>query len=195
MEERSAGVGLSATAEAAEARSAASASAPSAVPDENASLQKRGFVVSSVDNVVNWARTGSLWPLTFGLACCAVEMMHAGAARYDLDRFGIIFRPSPRQSDVMIVAGTLVNKMAPALRKVYDQMPEPRWVVSMGSCANGGGYYHYSYSVVRGCDRIVPVDVYVPGCPPSAEALLYGLIQLQKKIRRNSTIVRSPIAR
>jgi NADH-quinone oxidoreductase subunit B len=146
--------------------------------------------VTSVDNVVNWARTGSMWPMTFGLACCAVEMMHAGAARYDLDRFGIIFRPSPRQSDVMIVAGTLVNKMAPALRKVYDQMPEPRWVVSMGSCANGGGYYHYSYAVVRGCDRIVPVDVYVPGCPPTAEALLYGLIQLQKKIRRTSTIAR-----
>ena len=104
--------------------------------------------------------------------------------RYDLDRFGIIFRPSPRQSDVMIVAGTLTNKMAPALRKVYDQMPEPKWVVSMGSCANGGGYYHYSYSVVRGCDRIVPVDIYVPGCPPTAEGLMYGLLQLQKKIYR-----------
>ena len=134
------------------------------------SLQDKGFVVTSVDAVMNWARTGSMWPMTFGLACCAVEMMQAGAARYDLDRFGIIFRPSPRQSDVMIVAGTLVNKMAPALRKVYDQMPEPRWVVSMGSCANGGGYYHYSYAVVRGCDRVVPVDVYVPGCPPTAEA-------------------------
>ena len=121
---------------------------------------------------------------------CAVEMMHAGASRYDLDRFGVIFRPSPRQSDVMIVAGTLVNKMAPALRKVYDQMAEPRWVISMGSCANGGGYYHYSYSVVRGCDRIVPVDVYVPGCPPTAEALFYGILQLQKKIARTSTIAR-----
>jgi len=107
--------------------------------------------------------------------------------RYDLDRFGIIFRPSPRQSDVMIVAGTLTNKMAPALRKVYDQMPEPKWVVSMGSCANGGGYYHYSYSVVRGCDRIVPVDIYVPGCPPTAEGLMYGLLQLQKKIYRWAT--------
>ncbi|MBT7276413.1 MAG: NADH-quinone oxidoreductase subunit B [Woeseiaceae bacterium] len=156
----------------------------------NDDFQEKGFMVTSMDSLINWARTGSMWPMTFGLACCAVEMMHAGAARYDLDRFGIIFRPSPRQSDVMIVAGTLVNKMAPALRKVYDQMPEPRWVISMGSCANGGGYYHYSYSVVRGCDRIVPVDVYVPGCPPTAEALLYGLIQLQKKIHKNSIIKR-----
>ena len=113
-------------------------------------IQDRGFITSTADALVNWARSGSLWPMTFGLACCAVEMMHTGASRYDLDRFGVVFRPSPRQSDVMIVAGTLCNKMAPALRKVYDQMAEPRWVVSMGSCANGGGYYHYSYSVVRG---------------------------------------------
>jgi NADH-quinone oxidoreductase subunit B len=153
-------------------------------------LVKPGFYVSSVENIFNWARAGSLWPMSFGLACCAVEMMHAAASRYDLDRFGVIFRPSPRQSDVMIVAGTLCNKMAPALRKVYDQMAEPRWVISMGSCANGGGYYHYSYSVVRGCDRIVPVDIYVPGCPPTAEALMYGVIQLQNKIRRNKTIER-----
>lgn len=149
-----------------------------------ADVLKPGFYVSSVQDVFNWARSGSLWPMSFGLACCAVEMMHAAASRYDLDRFGMIFRPSPRQSDVIIVAGTLCNKMAPAFRKVYDQMAEPRWVVSMGSCANGGGYYHYSYSVVRGCDRIVPVDVYVPGCPPTAEALVYGMIQLQNKIRR-----------
>ena len=153
-------------------------------------ILKEGFVTTTADKLINWARTGSLWPMTFGLACCAVEMMHVGAARYDLDRFGAVFRPSPRQSDVMIVAGTLCNKMAPALRKVYDQMPEPRWVISMGSCANGGGYYHYSYSVVRGCDRIVPVDIYVPGCPPTAEALLYGIIQLQNKIKRTSTIAR-----
>ncbi len=153
-------------------------------------ISNRGFVVANMDKLVNWARSGSLWPMTFGLACCAVEMMQAASSLYDLDRFGLLFRPSPRQSDVMIVAGTLTNKMAPALRKVYDQMPEPRYVISMGSCANGGGYYHYSYSVVRGCDRIVPVDVYVPGCPPTAEALLYGVLQLQKKIKRTGTIIR-----
>ncbi|KTW28471.1 NADH dehydrogenase [ubiquinone] iron-sulfur protein 7, mitochondrial [Pneumocystis carinii B80] len=147
------------------------------------------YVLTSVDAIVNWARQGSIWPMTFGLACCAVEMMHASAPRYDQDRLGIIFRASPRQSDVMIVAGTLTNKMAPALRQVYDQMPEPRWVISMGSCANGGGYYHYSYSVVRGCDRIVPVDIYVPGCPPTSEALLYGIFLLQKK-QRNQKITR-----
>uniref|UniRef100_A0A5G2RCS5 NADH dehydrogenase [ubiquinone] iron-sulfur protein 7, mitochondrial n=1 Tax=Sus scrofa TaxID=9823 RepID=A0A5G2RCS5_PIG len=124
------------------------------------------YVVAKLDDLVNWARRSSLWPMTFGLACCAVEMMHMAAPRYDMDRFGVVFRASPRQSDVMIVAGTLTNKMAPALRKVYDQMPEPRYVVSMGSCANGGGYYHYSYSVVRGCDRIVPVDIYVPASSP-----------------------------
>ncbi|SCY78864.1 NADH dehydrogenase subunit B [Nitrosospira sp. Nl5] len=156
----------------------------------NNGVMDKGFVTTGLDNVINWGRTGSMWPMTFGLACCAVEMMQAGASRYDLDRFGIVFRPSPRQSDVMIVAGTLCNKMAPALRKVYDQMAEPRWVISMGSCANGGGYYHYSYSVVRGCDRIVPVDIYVPGCPPTAEALLYGIIQLQNKIHRTNTIAR-----
>jgi len=181
--------------------------------------EKVEYVVTKMDDLANWGRKGSMvrrggavrgaglrtgarfgerasgltppaqWPMTFGLACCAVEMMHTMAARYDMDKFGIVFRASPRQSDVMIVAGTLTNKMAPALRKVYDQMAEPRYVVSMGSCANGGGYYHYSYAVVRGCDRIVPVDVYVPGCPPTAEALLYGLLQLQKKIRANKGLL------
>jgi NADH-quinone oxidoreductase subunit B len=156
----------------------------------NVELGEQGFLTTSLDDVINWARTGSLMWMTFGLACCAVEMMQASMPRFDMERFGMAPRASPRQSDLMIVAGTLTNKMAPALRKVYDQMPDPRYVLSMGSCANGGGYYHYSYSVVRGCDRVVPVDVYVPGCPPTAEALLYGLLQLQKKIRRTGTIER-----
>ena len=155
-----------------------------------AGINNKGYILTTVNDVINWSRTGSLYWMTFGLACCAVEMMHTSIPRYDLERFGAIPRGSPRQSDLMIVAGTLTNKMAPALRKVYDQMPEPRYVISMGSCANGGGYYHYSYSVVRGCDRIVPVDIYVPGCPPSAEALLYGIMQLQKKIRRTGTVKR-----
>ena len=153
-------------------------------------LADKGFITAGVDDLITWARTGSLMWMTFGLACCAVEMMQASMPRYDLERYGFAPRGSPRQSDVMIVAGTLVNKMAPALRKVYDQMPEPRYVISMGSCANGGGYYYFSYSTVRGCDRIVPVDVYVPGCPPTAEALVYGVLQLQKKIRRTGTIMR-----
>lgn len=110
-------------------------------------------------------------------------MMHATVSRYDFDRFGVIFRASPRQADLMIVAGTLTNKMAPALRRLYDQMLDPKWVISMGSCANGGGYYHYSYSVVKGCNRIIPIDLYVPGCPPTAEALMFGVIQLQKSLR------------
>jgi NADH-quinone oxidoreductase subunit B len=153
-------------------------------------LDSKGFITASAEDLFTWARTGSLWWMTFGLACCAVEMIHVNMPRYDLERFGAAPRASPRQSDVMIVAGTLCNKMAAALRRVYDQMPEPRYVISMGSCANGGGYYHYSYSVVRGCDRIVPVDIYVPGCPPTAEALLYGILQLQRKIRREGTIER-----
>jgi NADH-quinone oxidoreductase subunit B len=153
-------------------------------------LAEHGFATTKLDKVVNWARAGSVWPLSFGLACCAVEMMHAAGPRYDLDRFGEMFRASPRQADLMIVSGTLCNKMAPALRRAYDQMAEPRWVISMGSCANGGGYYHYSYSVVRGCDRIVPVDIYVPGCPPTAEQLIYGIIQLLNKIYPRNTIAR-----
>ncbi|KAK9383908.1 uncharacterized protein V2V93DRAFT_363015 [Kockiozyma suomiensis] len=153
------------------------------LPSERKPQNVIDYAMTTLDAIANWARQGSFWPMTFGLACCAVEMMHLSGPRYDQDRVGIIFRASPRQSDIMIVAGTLTNKMAPALRQVYDQMPEPRWVISMGSCANGGGYYHYSYSVVRGCDRIVPVDVYVPGCPPTSEALMYGVLQLQKKMR------------
>lgn len=157
----------------------------------NAELGDKGLLVTNSQALVTWARTGSLMWMTFGLACCAIEgLMQASGPRYDMERLGAAPRASPRQADVMIVAGTLTNKMAPALRKVYDQMAEPRYVISMGSCANGGGYYHYSYSVVRGCDRIVPVDIYVPGCPPTAEALLYGVLLLQQKIRRRGTIER-----
>jgi len=147
-------------------------------------------VTTKIDEMLNWTRKSSLWYMLFGLACCAIEMMQTGGPRSDLDRFGAVPRATPRQSDLMIIAGTLTNKMAPAMRKVYDQMPEPRYVISMGSCANSGGYYHYSYSVVRGCDRVVPVDIYVPGCPPTAEALLYGILLLQRKIRRTGTIER-----
>ncbi|KAH8338195.1 hypothetical protein KR074_004438 [Drosophila pseudoananassae] len=157
-------------------------------PFGNKQASAAEWSLARLDDLLNWGRKGSIWPLTFGLACCAVEMMHIAAPRYDMDRYGVVFRASPRQADVIIVAGTLTNKMAPALRKVYDQMPEPRWVISMGSCANGGGYYHYSYSVVRGCDRIIPVDIYVPGCPPTAEALMYGVLQLQKKVKRMKTL-------
>ena len=150
-------------------------------PDDG--LVEKRFLVTRLDKVITWARSGSLWPMTFGLACCAVEMMHTGASRYDLDRFGAIFRPSPRQSDLMIVAGTLTNKMAPALRKVYDQMAEPRYVISMGSCATSGGpYWQHGYHVLKGVDLVVPVDVYVPGCPPRPESLIEGLIKLQEKI-------------
>lgn len=140
------------------------------------------WLYSKIKHIITWSKGGSLWPLTFGLACCAVEMIHAAMSRYDLDRLGILLRASPRHSDLIIVAGTLTNKMAPILRRLYEQIPDMKWVISMGSCANGGGYYHYSYSVVRGSDRIVPIDIYVPGCPPTAEALIYGLIQLQGKL-------------
>lgn len=142
------------------------------------------YIITPLNSVVSWARQGSFWPLTFGLACCAVEMMHATVSRYDFDRFGVIFRPTPRQADLILVAGTVTNKMAPGLRRIYEQVSDPKWVLSMGSCANGGGYYHYSYSVVRGSNRIIPVDLYVPGCPPSAEALMFGVIQLQKSLYR-----------
>ena len=143
------------------------------------------YLISPVLKLISWARQGSLWPLTFGLACCAVEMMHTTVSRYDLDKFGVIFRASPRHSDLIIVSGTLTNKMAPALYRLYEYHSDPKWVISMGSCANGGGYYHYSYSVVKGCNKIIPVDLYVPGCPPSAEALLFGIIYLQKIIYNN----------
>eukprot|EP01083_Nonionella_stella_P059457 155534_1 len=146
-------------------------------------------VILKVDQVIGYMRGGSLWPVSFGLACCAVEMMHSFPSRYDWDKFGMIPRSSPRQSDCIIIAGTVCNKMAPLLRNIYEAIPPPCYVISMGSCANGGGYYHYCYSVLRGCDRIMPVDVYVPGCPPTAEALLYGMIMLQNKIRRETMVL------
>ena len=150
----------------------------------------RGSYVTTADDLIQWARTGSLMWMTFGLACCAVEMMQLSMPRYDVERFGFAPRGSPRQSDVMIVAGTLTNKMAPALRKVYDQMPEPRYVISMGSCANGGGYYHYSYSVVRGCDRIVPVDVYRARLSTDGRGSPLRRSDAAKEIRRTGTIER-----
>jgi NADH-quinone oxidoreductase subunit B len=140
-------------------------------------------IITTIDKVINWSRLSSIWPMTFGLACCAIEMMTSGSAHYDLDRFGIIFRASPRQSDVLIIAGTVSKKMAPILRRVYDQMPEPRYVIAMGSCACSGGVFN-TYSTVQGGDMILPVDVYIPGCPPRPEALMDGLIKLQDKMRK-----------
>lgn len=142
------------------------------------------FLLTTSDSLINWSRQSSLWPLTFGLACCAIEMMGAYAARFDLDRFGVIPRPSPRQADVMIIAGTVVKKMAEPIRLIYDQMPEPKFVISYGSCSNCGGPYYDSYSVVKGVDKIIPVDIYVAGCPPRPEALLYAVTKLQEKIKR-----------
>jgi NADH-quinone oxidoreductase subunit B len=144
---------------------------------------ERNVWMTSLEQIKGWARSNSLWPLTFGLACCAIEMMGTGGSHYDLDRFGVMFRASPRQADVMIVAGTVTKKMAPLLRRLYDQMPEPKWVIAMGSCATAGGPYVKSYSVVKGVDQIVPVDVYIPGCPPNPAALIYGIHKLQEKIR------------
>jgi NADH-quinone oxidoreductase subunit B len=148
---------------------------------------KRGVLTTVLGKAVNWARKQSLWPATFGLACCAIEMMASGAGHHDLARWGMeIFRASPRQADLMIVAGRVSQKMAPVLRQIYDQMPEPKWVISMGVCASSGGMFN-NYGVVQGVDTIVPVDIYVPGCPPRPEMLMYGILKLDEKISKRGT--------
>ncbi|MCP4589515.1 MAG: NADH-quinone oxidoreductase subunit B [bacterium] len=156
-----------------------------------------GLIMTSVDWAINWARQGSIWPVTFGLACCAIEMMATGASRFDLDRFGAgAFRPSPRQADLMIVAGTVTYKMASRVKRLFNQMPEPKQVMAMGACTVGGGpYFKYGYHVVKGVDLVVPVDVYVPGCPPRPEALLEGLMRLQDKIAHESRTKPEPSGR
>ncbi len=152
---------------------------------------EKSVITTTVDQVFNWARKSAIWPMTFGLACCAIEMMAASASKYDIARFGSeVFRPSPRQSDLMIVAGTLTVKMAPVVRRLYDQMPEPKWVIAMGACASAGGPFN-TYSVVQGVDKVIPVDVYILGCPPRPENLFYGLLKLQDKIDQ-MTIAKRP---
>jgi NADH-quinone oxidoreductase subunit B len=151
--------------------------------DDDAILHSGLVRLTTLDHALNWARRSALWPLSFGLACCAIEMIASGAARYDISRFGAeVFRPSARQADLMIVAGTVTRKMAPAIRRIYDQMPEPKYVIAMGGCASEGGPYVNAYNVVQGVDQIVPVDVYIPGCPPRPDSLLDGLMKLQRKI-------------
>ena len=147
--------------------------------------------ITSLDKIYNWGRRSSIWPMVFGLACCAIEMICTAASRFDIARFGMeVFRATPRQADLMIVSGTVTKKMVPQIVRLFNQMPEPKYVMAMGACASGGGPFKEGYNVVSGIDKFVPVDVYVPGCPPTPEALLYGVLQLQKKIRRTDTIAR-----
>ncbi len=158
--------------------------APSIAPLDPSKSGQGGIVLTKVDDLLNWARLSAVWPVGFGLACCAIEMMSTYASNYDLDRLGVIPRPSPRQADLMIVAGTVTFKMAARVKRLYQQMPEPKYVISMGSCSNcGGPYWEHGYHVVKGVDRIIPVDIYVPGCPPRPEALIGGILKLQEKIR------------
>ncbi len=151
-------------------------------------LENQGIFFSTIDKLVNWGRSNSIWPLTFATSCCGIEMMATGAARHDFSRFGMeVYRATPRQADVIVVAGTIVNKMAPVLKRLYDQMADPKYVIAMGACAiSGGPFYYNTYHVVRGVEHVIPVDVYIPGCPPRPEALLYGFMQLQRKMRTQS---------
>lgn len=156
------------------------------VKNSDPTIGHQGFILTKIEKLINWARSGSLWPIIFGSSCCGSELLQVQTSDYDLEQMGVILQSDPKHADVIIVAGILTNKMAPMLRNIYDKMSFPKWVISVGSCANGGGAYHNSYSVVRGCDRIIPVDIYVPGCPPTPESLIYGIMQLQNKIKKST---------
>jgi NADH-quinone oxidoreductase subunit B len=157
---------------------------------EQMNLENSGIFFSTIDALINWGRSNSIWPLTFATSCCGIEMMATGASRHDFSRFGLeVYRATPRQADVIVVAGTIVNKMAPVLKRLYDQMADPKYVIAMGSCAiSGGPFYYNSYHTVKGVDHIIPVDVYIPGCPPRPEALLFGFMQLQRKMKTESIL-------